>query len=182
VKIFRVRSFCIFIRLKFNRETEKEMRKSKTTDRNETAVAIASDHAGYEMKEHLKKYLQEKSIEVVDLSAPQYDVSDDYPVFGFKLAKAIASGEYKRGILLCGTGLGISMAANRIRGVRAALCTSAELAHMAREHNDANVVVVGGRTTTRETAEKIVDTWLTGTFAGDRHAKRVAMLDDVPKL
>lgn len=156
------------------------MQENKNTDRNDTSVAIASDHAGYELKEHLKKYLLNKGIEVVDLSAPHYDAADDYPELGFKLAKAIASGEYKRGILLCGTGLGISMAANRIRGVRAALCTSAKLAHMAREHNDANVVVVGGRTTTPETAEKIVDTWLTGTFAGDRHAKRVAMLDDVP--
>lgn len=154
---------------------------NQTDTENKTTIVIASDHAGYEMKEYLKAYLSEKGITVADISAPEYDAKDDYPVFGFKLAHAIASGKYEKGILLCGTGLGISMAANRIRGVRAALCTSPELAHMAREHNNANVVVIGGRTTSRETAEKIVDTWLTGEFAGDRHAKRVAMLDEVPE-
>ena len=157
------------------------MTSMKQTEKKRESIVIASDHAGYEMKEHLKSYLGSKGIAVADLSAPEYDAKDDYPVFGFKLAKAVASGEYAKGILLCGTGLGISMAANRIRGVRAALCTSPELAHMAREHNDANVVVVGGRTTTRETAEKIVDTWLESEFSGNRHAKRVAMLDEVPE-
>lgn len=143
-------------------------------------LALASDHAGFAMKEHIKVYLAKKGIAVDDLSAPQLDPADDYPEFGFKLASEVAKGVYKRGILLCGTGIGISIAANRVRGVRAALCTSPELAHMAREHNDSNVLVMGGRTTAPEVAEKIVDAWLEGTFAGERHQKRVTQLDELP--
>jgi len=143
-------------------------------------MALASDHAGFAMKEHVKAYLAKKGVAVDDLSAPQLDPADDYPQFGFKLAGKVSKGEYKRGILLCGTGIGISIAANRVRGVRAALCTSPELAHMAREHNDSNVLVMGGRTTTPEMAEKIVDAWLEGTFAGERHGKRVEQLDSLP--
>jgi len=140
-------------------------------------LALASDHAGWEMKERVKAYLAKKGITVDDLSAPEIDPADDYPQFGFKLAKAVAAGKYEKGILLCGTGIGISIAANRIRGVRAALCTSPELAHMSREHNDANVLVMGGRTTAPEMAERIVDAWLSGSFAGERHRKRIEQLD-----
>lgn len=140
-------------------------------------IAIAADHAGFAMKDHIKTYLEKKGIPVQDLSAPQLDPADDYPEFGFKLARAVAQKTFTRGILFCGTGIGISIAANRVRGVRAALCTSPELARMSREHNDANVLVIGGRTTPQDTAEKIVDAWLSGVFAGDRHGKRVAQLD-----
>lgn len=148
---------------------------------NENEIILASDHAGYELKEYVKNLLKKRGVPVVDVSAPELDPKDDYPVFGFRVAQAIARGEYRRGILLCGTGLGISMAANRYRGVRAALCTSPELANMAREHNNANVLVMGGRTTTREMAEKIIDAWFNGTFAEDRHNRRVEMLDQVPE-
>lgn len=145
---------------------------------NEQTILIASDHAGYELKEHLKSYLTKRGIKIKDLSAPELDPSDDYPIFGFKVAKEIAQKNYQQGILLCGTGIGISIAANRYKGVRAALCTSPELARMAREHNNANILVLGGRITSKEAAEKIVDAWLDGDFAGGRHEKRVNLLDN----
>jgi ribose 5-phosphate isomerase B len=144
---------------------------------NTTKIAIAADHAGYDLKEHIKNYLNRIGIAVEDLSAPTLDPSDDYPVFGFKVGKAVSGGTFKQGILVCGTGIGISIAANRYRGVRAALCTSPEMAHMAREHNDANVLVLGGRTTAPAIAEKIVDAWFDGDFAGGRHGRRVELLD-----
>ncbi|MBN1575379.1 MAG: ribose 5-phosphate isomerase B [Chitinispirillaceae bacterium] len=147
---------------------------------NEEKMVIAGDHAGYELKEHVKAYLTRIGIAIEDLSAPQLDPSDDYPVFGFKAAKAIADGSIKQGILICGTGIGISIAANRYRGVRAALCTSPDMARMAREHNNANVLVLGGRTTAPRTAEKIIDAWLDGNFAGGRHSRRVDLLDRPP--
>jgi ribose 5-phosphate isomerase B len=145
-------------------------------------VAIASDHAGFELKEHIRKYLERKGVPYEDMSAPELDPADDYPIFGFKVAQAIANGDKRRGILICGTGIGISIAANRYKGVRAALCTSAEMANMAREHNDANVLVMGGRTTMPAVAEQMVDTWLKGNFAKDRHERRVLMLDQPPEL
>lgn len=145
-------------------------------------IILAGDHAGYEMKEHVKQYLTGKGIEVVDASAPQLDPADDYPVFGFKVAQAIAKGEFERGILMCGTGIGISIAANRYKGVRAALCTSAELARMSREHNNANVLVMGGRTTTKQAAEEMVDIWLKTPFSGERHARRLGLLDEPPQV
>jgi RpiB/LacA/LacB family sugar-phosphate isomerase len=147
---------------------------------NSEKVVIAADHAGYELKEHVKSYLARIGIYVEDVSSPTLDPADDYPLLGFKLAKIIADGTFKQGILICGTGIGISIAANRFYGVRAALCTSPEMAHMAREHNDANVLVLGGRTTAPQSAEKIVDAWLDGNFAGGRHGRRVEQLDNPP--
>ena len=150
---------------------------------NNDKIVIAADHAGFDLKEHLKSYLSKIGIRVDDLSAPVLDPADDYPAFGFKVGKAVSGGTYKQGILICGTGIGISIAANRYRGVRAALCTSPEMAHMAREHNDANVLVLGGRTTPVPMAEKIVDAWFDGDFAGGaggRHGKRVEQLDNPP--
>lgn len=143
-------------------------------------VAIAADHAGFELKEHIKAYLTRIGIAVEDISSPQLDPTDDYPLIGFKAAKAVADGCYSQAILLCGTGIGISIAANRFRKVRAALCTSADMARMAREHNNANVLVLGGRTTAPETAEKILDAWFDGNFAGGRHGRRVEQLDQPP--
>ncbi len=145
-------------------------------------IVIAADHAGFELKEHIKSYLTKIGISCDDMSAPQLDPSDDYPLFGFKVARAIAKGEYHQGILLCGTGIGISIAANRYRGVRAALCFSPETARMAREHNNANVLVMGGRTTSPETAEKIIDAWFDGNFSGGRHGRRVEQLDHPPEI
>lgn len=148
--------------------------------RQQEKIVLAADHAGYELKEHVKGYLTENGFEVDDLSSAQIDPSDDYPEFGFRVAKAIASGEYSRGMLFCGSGIGISIAANRIPGARAALCTSAELARMAREHNNSNILVLGGRTTPVQTAEEIVDSWLEADFAAGRHNRRVEQLDKPP--
>ena len=144
-------------------------------------IIIAGDHAGWEMKEHVRQFLQQRGYIVEDASAPQIDPSDDYPVFGFKVARAIADKAFEKGILICGTGIGISIAANRYPGVRAALCTSAELARMSREHNNANVLVMGGRTTSFPDAENMIDTWLNTPFSGDRHARRVDLLDQPPQ-
>ncbi|NLD99654.1 MAG: ribose 5-phosphate isomerase B [Fibrobacter sp.] len=146
-------------------------------EKNNSPIVVGSDHAGYEMKEYVKKYLSQKGISFEDCSSANYDPSDDYPVPAFKLAKSIANGQYNRGILLCGSGIGASIAANRIKGVRAALCTSPEMAKLARFHNDSNVLVLGGRTTTREMVEQIIDAWLSNEFEGGRHQKRIELLD-----
>ena len=150
--------------------------------KNIEKVALAADHAGFELKEYVKTYLKRIGIAVEDMSAPQLDPSDDYPEFGFKVAQVVADGCYRQGILICGTGIGISIAANRYRGVRAALCTSPDMARMAREHNNANVLVLGGRTTEPGTAEKIIDAWFDGDFAGGRHGRRVELLDQPPEF
>lgn len=137
-------------------------------------IAMASDHGGIHLKEHIKKYLQDKGIEVVD-HGTYTEESCDYPDFAAKLCKDIVSGESgaEKGILICGTGIGISIAANKCRGIRAALCADVYSAKMSREHNNANVLCMGERTTGIGLAEMIVDTWLTTDFAGGRHERRV---------
>ena len=143
----------------------------------EETIVLGSDHAGFEMKEAVKRYLIKLGIPVEDSGAAEFDPADDYTHFAFKLARSIADGIYKRGILLCGTGIGASIAANRVKGVRAALCSSPELARMSRAHNDSNVLVLGGRTTPEEVVKRIIDAWLDGDFEGGRHQKRVQQLD-----
>jgi len=140
-------------------------------------IVVGSDHAGFEMKEYIKQYLKDKDIAFEDSGAVEYDPADDYPTLAFKLAKSVAEGQYTRGILLCGTGIGASIAANRVKGVRAALCTSPEMAKMSRFHNDSNILVLGGRTTSREMVIQIIDAWLSNEFEGGRHSKRVQQLD-----
>jgi ribose 5-phosphate isomerase B len=142
-------------------------------------VLIGSDHAGFEMKEILKSYLSEQGIPFNDAGAKKLDPDDDYPVFASKVAAAIGKKEYNVGIVLCGTGIGASIAANRHKGVRAALCTSAEMAVMARKHNDANVLVLGGRTTSVDLAKHIIDAWFKTDFEGERHGRRVQQLDEL---
>ncbi len=144
-------------------------------------IIIGSDHGGYELKEYLKSELVKKGLEVEDAGTNSSE-SVDYPIYAGKVAKAIVSGKNKRGILICGTGIGISMAANRFKGVRAALCCTTEMASLTRLHNDSNVLVLGGRTTDNETASAILDTWLTTAYEGGRHDKRVAMIDEVTEL
>lgn len=140
-------------------------------------IAMASDHGGIHLKEHIKKYLQDKGIEVVD-HGTYTEESCDYPDFAAKLCKDIASGESgaEKGILICGTGIGISIAANKCHGIRAALCADVYSAKMSREHNNANVLCMGERTTGVGLAEMIVDTWLTTDFAGGRHERRVGKI------
>ncbi len=134
-------------------------------------IAIASDHAGFPMKEHIKEYLSSKYV-VIDFGTYSTD-SVDYPDFGAKAAEAVASGECERGILVCGSGIGMSIIANKVDGVRAALCYQKDLAIMSRRHNNSNVLVLAGRYTAKEYAEEIIDSWIAEEFEGDRHNRRI---------
>ena len=138
-------------------------------------IAIASDHAGYELKAMLSRELAEMGYEVLDLGTdgPQ---SVDYPDFGAALARAVQAGEAERGVLVCGTGIGMAMAANRHPGVRAAVCWDETSVRLTREHNDANVLALGARLLGAEVAKGCLRTFLTTEFAGGRHAGRVAKL------
>ncbi len=133
-------------------------------------IALASDHAGYKLKQELLSYLS--NFEVVDFGtdSPQ---STDYPDIGFAAAEAVAKGECNRGILICGSGIGMSIVANKVNGIRAALCTSETIARLSRQHNDANILVLPGRFIFFDEAKKIVDTWLTTKFDGGRHQRRL---------
>jgi ribose 5-phosphate isomerase B len=142
-----------------------------------TAIVIGSDHAGWELKEEVKKYLIDKGINVKDVSEPKLSPDDDYPKYAKRVAKAVASGEYDKGITVCGTGIGASIAANRVRGARAALCLTPEMARMSRRHNNANVLVMGGRITQPRDASMIIDAWLSAKFEGGRHQRRVELMD-----
>ncbi len=138
-------------------------------------VAIASDHAGFALKEALKPVLAELGLAVLDCGTNSTD-SVDYPDFGEKCATAILNGEAEKGIIICGSGIGISIAANRHPGIRAALCHSPETAALAREHNDANILALGARITDEATARACVEAFFTTQFAGGRHATRVEKL------
>ena len=137
--------------------------------------AIGSDHGGFELKQAVMKHLEERGIEYRDYGTYTPE-SCDYPDYGAAVGRAVASGECERGIVICGTGIGISMAANKIDGVRCALCGDCFSAEMARAHNDANVLALGARTLGEGLALKIVDTFLDGEFQGGRHARRVAKI------
>ena len=137
--------------------------------------AIGSDHGGYALKQEIMKHLYERGIAYRDYGTYS-DESCDYPDYGEAVGRAVASGECERGIVVCGTGIGISIAANKVRGVRCALCGDCFSAQMAREHNDANVLALGARVLGAGLALKIVDTFLDSAFAGGRHERRVAKL------
>ena len=140
-------------------------------------IVIASDHAGVELKARIVEILSQSGVEVRDLG-PADATSVDYPDFAHRVAHAVSAGEAERGILICGTGIGMSMAANRHPGVRAALCHDAFTAEMARLHNDANVLCIGGRTTGIGVAEQIVQLFLDTPFEGGRHQRRVEKIED----
>ncbi len=143
-------------------------------------IAIGGDHAGFDLKENLKRLLKEKGYQCDDLGAETFDPQDDYPEFGRKVAKAVASGEYDRGIIMCGTGMGISISANKVPGVRAAVCYSTDMARISRAHNDANVLALGGRIVAKELALDIATTWLETEFSGEeRHARRIRQLEKI---
>lgn len=141
-------------------------------------IALAGDHGGFELKEQIKEYLQGKGYEILDLGTNSAE-SCDYPNYGKACGDAVVSGEADKGIVICGTGIGISMAANKVKGIRCALCTDPYLAEMTRRHNDANILALGGRILGRDLAIAIVDTWLTTEFEGGRHQRRVDMLDNM---
>ncbi len=145
-------------------------------------IPIASDHAGFEMKEHLKARLIALGYDVQDLGTSS-NASTDYPDYAHPLAEEVSSGAVRRGVLLCGTGLGMSYAANRHPHVRAAVAWTPEIAGLARQHNDANVLVVPARFVTEPQADAILQTWLDTPFDGGRHERRVEKieLEDEPK-
>ncbi len=135
-------------------------------------VAIGSDHAGFDYKEIVKEHLEEKGFEVIDKGTYSKE-SVDYPIFGEAVAQAVASGEADRGIVICGTGIGISISANKVKGIRAALCTNEYMARMARKHNDANILAFGARVLGIDVALGIVDVFFETEFEGGRHERRV---------
>ncbi len=141
-------------------------------------IVIGSDHGGFALKEAVKKHLDGMGIAYTDLG-PSSGESVDYPIYGAKVAHAVADGRAERGIAICSTGIGISMAANKVKGVRAALCTDAHMAEMTRRHNNANVLCMGGLITEEATALAIVDTFLNTQFEGGRHARRVGELSEI---
>ena len=139
-------------------------------------LVIGSDHGGFTLKEAIKKYLAERGVAVMDMGTHSLD-SVDYPDVAVAVAKAVAAGEYERGIIICGTGIGVSIAANKVPGIRAALCHDTFSAAMSREHNDANILTMGERVIGQGLACMIVDTWLSSAFSGGRHARRVEKLN-----
>ena len=141
-------------------------------------IPIASDHGGYRLKEHLKTYLASKGISCQDFGTDSTD-SCDYPVFGKAAAEAVASGQCETGIVICTTGIGISIAANKVKGIRCALCADSLTAELTRRHNNTNVLALGAGVVGENLAERIVDVFLGTEFEGGRHARRVAMLEEM---
>jgi len=141
-------------------------------------IAIGCDHAGFELKEDLKAYLRERGIEALDLGTRD-GAPVDYPEIGMAVAEKVSTGAVPRGILICGTGIGMSMVANRFRGVRATLCHDLYTARMSREHNDSNVLVLGGRLLGKGIAREILSIWLDTGFLGGNHRRR---LDQIARL
>ncbi|MEK6556980.1 MAG: ribose 5-phosphate isomerase B [Candidatus Margulisiibacteriota bacterium] len=140
-------------------------------------IAIGSDHAGLEMKELLKQYLVDSfKAEIIDVGTKTLE-STDYPIYGKKVGELVAKKQVNYGLVICGTGIGISIAANKVKGVRAALCYDAYTAIMARKHNNANVLALGSRTTLLENAQVIVDFFFKTEFEGGRHEKRVQLIE-----
>lgn len=141
-------------------------------------LAIGCDHGGFELKQEIIKYLAEKNIPYKDFGCDTPEAVD-YPVIGKVVAHAVANGECEKGILLCGTGIGISIAANKVKGIRAALCSDCFSAEATRLHNDANILAMGGRVVGPGLAVKIVDTFLNTPFSGEeRHRRRISMIEE----
>jgi ribose 5-phosphate isomerase B len=139
-------------------------------------VALASDHGGYQLKNEIKEYIISKGYEAIDLGTHSEE-SVDYPEFGAKAAKSVLAGEADCAIIMCGSGIGISITANRFVGIRAALCSDTYDAKMCRLHNDANIMAIGGRITTIERAVDMIDIFLETEFEGGRHQRRIDLID-----
>ena len=141
-------------------------------------IVVGSDHAAYELKEAIKEKLISEGHEVIDVGCDSTE-SVDYPKYGHAVGRAVASGEAERGIAVCGSGIGISIACNKVPGIRAALCTSVEMAEMCRRHNNANVVCMGARMISQELAFDIIDTWMATEFEGGKHLRRINEIEDL---
>jgi len=141
-------------------------------------IALGSDHGGFRLKESIKKHLDSRGLAYKDYGTYSEDACD-YPIYGRKAAQAVASGECERGIIICGTGIGISITANKVPGIRAALCGDCFSAEATRLHNDANMLALGARVTGEGLALKIVDTFLNTPFSGDeRHKRRISLIEE----
>lgn len=140
-------------------------------------IALAADHGGVELKKYIREYLREEGYKLADLGTNS-DESVDYPIYGKLCAEAVAGGKAQLGIVFCGSGIGISIAANRVKGARCALCTSVEMAKLSKQHNNANMLSLGGRLTSPELAKEIVKAWLSEEFQGGRHQRRIDLLDE----
>jgi len=145
-----------------------------------STIALGADHAGYELKEALKGWLINHGFHVLDLGTHSTE-SVDYPDYAALVAESVADRKVERGLLVCGTGIGMAMAANKVPGVRAALCGDLYTARMSREHNDANVLVLAGRLMGADMAADILQAWLESNFAGGRHARRVEKIADIER-
>ncbi|RMH80515.1 MAG: ribose 5-phosphate isomerase B [Acidobacteria bacterium] len=141
-------------------------------------VAIGSDHAGFPLKEKIKEFLLSKGYAVLDFGTTSTE-STDYPFFARDVCLAVQRGEAQKGILVCGTGIGMSITANKFRGIRAALCLNEYMAKMSRKHNDANVLCLGDRIVGDDLALAIVDVWLSTDFEGGRHEKRINLIREI---
>jgi len=141
-------------------------------------IAIGCDHGGFVLKQHIIEYLTDKGYQTVDFGSDGADASD-YPIFAKRVTTAILSGECELGILICGTGIGMSIAANKVDGIRAAVCGETFSAQMARAHNNANILAIGARVIGPSLAEVIVDEFVSTTFEGGRHARRVGLYDSM---
>ena len=143
-------------------------------------IVLANDHSAVDMKKEILAHLEEKGYQVIDIGTNSPE-SCDYPVFGERAGKMVASGEADLGILICGTGIGISMAANKVKGVRACVCSEPYSAKLSRMHNDTNILAFGARVVGTELAKMIVDEWLAAEFEGGRHKRRVDMIMEIEK-
>ena len=141
-------------------------------------IAIGCDHVGYELKKRVIDHLTEKGHEVVDFGTNSTERTD-YPIYGEKAANAVASGECDRGIVICGTGIGISISANKVKGIRCVVCSEPYSALLSRQHNDTNMLAFGSCVVGGDLALMIVDAWLSGEYEGGRHARRVQMISDI---
>ena len=141
-------------------------------------IVVGSDHAAYELKEAIKEKLTAEGHEVIDVGCDSPE-SVDYPKYGHAVGRTVASGDAERGIAVCGSGIGISIACNKVPGIRAALCTSVEMAEMCRRHNNANVVCMGARMISQELAFDIIDKWMTTDFEGGKHLRRINEIEDL---
>ncbi len=139
-------------------------------------IALAADHAGYEEKEKVKRTLDELGVEYTDMGTTSTD-SVDYPDYARKVAEAVAGGEYEQGVLVCGSGTGMAIAANKVHGVRAAVAWNPDIARLAREHNDANVLSLAARFTPDDQVREILKAWFEADFEGGRHATRVEKIE-----
>ena len=144
-------------------------------------IGFGCDHAGVELKKILMEHLGSKGHECIDYGTPEASIKVDYPIPGRKVAEAIVAGEVDKGVLICGTGIGISLAANKVPGIRAAVCSEPYSARLTVQHNDANIIAMGARVVGSELAKMIVDEFFGAEFEGGRHSQRVALLTEIEK-